>query len=73
MTTSIQRQPTSFTNQIRHGDCIKMMRQTPAESVDFVLTDPPYLVNYRDRSNRAPCRIQGEDGKHEAWQHARLR
>jgi len=52
MTTSIQTQPTSFTNQILHGDCIQMMRQMPAESVDFILTDPPYLVNYRDRSNR---------------------
>jgi DNA modification methylase len=53
MTTSVQTQPTNFTNQILHGDCIQMMRQMPAESVDFILTDPPYLVNYRDRSNRA--------------------
>jgi site-specific DNA-methyltransferase (adenine-specific) len=28
------------------------MRQMPAQSVDFILTDPPYLVNYRDRSGR---------------------
>jgi site-specific DNA-methyltransferase (adenine-specific) len=27
------------------------MRQMPANSVDFIL-DPPYLVNYRDRSGR---------------------
>jgi DNA modification methylase len=35
------------------GDCIDVMAHLPARSVDFVLTDPPYLVNYRDRSGRA--------------------
>jgi site-specific DNA-methyltransferase (adenine-specific) len=28
------------------------MRQMPANSVDFILTAPPYLVNYRDRTGR---------------------
>jgi site-specific DNA-methyltransferase (adenine-specific) len=35
------------------GDCIALMRQMPAASVDFILTDPPYLVNYRSRDGRA--------------------
>jgi site-specific DNA-methyltransferase (adenine-specific) len=48
--SSIQHQ---LTNTITHGDCIKVMRQMPANSVDFILTDPPYLVNYRDRNGRA--------------------
>jgi site-specific DNA-methyltransferase (adenine-specific) len=39
-------------NRILHGDCIEVMRQMPAEAVDFILTDPPYLVNYRDRCGR---------------------
>jgi DNA modification methylase len=43
----------SFTNRILHGDCIEVMRQMPANSVDFILTDPPYLVNYCDRSGRS--------------------
>jgi len=43
----------SFTNCIVHGDCIEIMRQMPAHSVDFILTDPPYLVNYRDREGRS--------------------
>ena len=47
--TSIQHQ---LTNTITHGDCIQVMRQMPANSVDFILTDPPYLVNYRDRDGR---------------------
>jgi DNA modification methylase len=38
---------------IMQGDCIQVMRQMPANSVDFILTDPPYLVNYRDRSGRS--------------------
>jgi len=52
-TTSTTRQQSNFTNTITHGDCIEVMRQMPANSVDFVLTDPPYLVNYRDRSGRS--------------------
>jgi hypothetical protein len=28
------------------------MQHVPSNSVDFILTDPPYLVNYRDRSGR---------------------
>jgi site-specific DNA-methyltransferase (adenine-specific) len=46
-------QQSSFINQILRGDCIEVMRQMPANSVDFVLTDPPYLVNYRDRTGRS--------------------
>jgi site-specific DNA-methyltransferase (adenine-specific) len=41
-----------FINTIMQGDCIDVMGQIPANSVDFILTDPPYLVNYRDRSGR---------------------
>jgi site-specific DNA-methyltransferase (adenine-specific) len=40
-------------NTIAQGDCIEVMRQMPANSVDFILTDPPYLVNYCDRSGRS--------------------
>lgn len=39
-------------NAILHGDCIEVMRNLPANSVDFILTDPPYLVNFRDRQGR---------------------
>ncbi len=41
-----------FIDTITHGDCIEVMRKMPANSVDFILTDPPYLVNYRDRQGR---------------------
>lgn len=39
-------------NTVLHGDCIEVLATLPAESVDLVLTDPPYLCNYRDRSGR---------------------
>ncbi len=52
-TSVVSTQQSSFTNQIVHGDCIEVMRQMPANSVDFILTDPPYLVNYRDRDGRS--------------------
>ena len=49
-TNTIQQLPV---NTILQGDCIQAMRKMPANSVDFILTDPPYLVNYRDRSGRS--------------------
>jgi site-specific DNA-methyltransferase (adenine-specific) len=42
-----------FINQIVNDDCIEVMHEMPANSIDFILTDPPYLVNYRDRSGRS--------------------
>lgn len=44
-------------NQILLGDCVQVMSTLPGASVDFILTDPPYLVNYCDRENRS---IQGD-------------
>jgi adenine-specific DNA-methyltransferase len=39
-------------NTIINGDCRHILPQLDAGSVDFVLTDPPYLVRYKDRSGR---------------------
>jgi site-specific DNA-methyltransferase (adenine-specific) len=47
-----------MTGIIIHGDCIQVMRGMGAESVDFILTDPPYLCRYRDRSGR---RVRNDD------------
>ena len=46
------RPPALPRNTVLEGDCIALMHTFPARSVDFVLTDPPYLVNYRDRAGR---------------------
>ena len=42
----------SLRNTVLHGDCVRLMRRMAAESVDLVLTDPPYLVRYRSRDGR---------------------
>jgi len=49
-------------NDVACGDCIDVMRSMPWACIDFILTDPPYLVNYRDRSGR---RVVNDDN--EAW------
>jgi site-specific DNA-methyltransferase (adenine-specific) len=49
-------------NTVTCGDSIDVMAHLPARSIDFVLTDPPYLVNYRDRSGR---RVANDDN--DAW------
>jgi site-specific DNA-methyltransferase (adenine-specific) len=45
-------------SRIIEGDCIEQLRRLRAESVDFVLTDPPYLVSFKDRTGRS---IQNDD------------
>jgi DNA modification methylase len=49
-------------NTIIHADCLDIMPQLPEGSVDFILTDPPYLTNFTDRSGRS---IQNDDN--DAW------
>ncbi len=39
-------------NTILTGDCVNILRDLPSESIDFVLTDPPYLASYRPRDGR---------------------
>ncbi len=34
------------------GDCVRVMATIPDNAIDFILTDPPYLVGFRDRSGR---------------------
>lgn len=41
------------TNTIHLGDCRTVLKSVPDDSIDLVLTDPPYLVGYRDRSGRS--------------------
>ncbi len=39
-------------NTIIEGDCLEVMRGLPDESIDFVLTDPPYAIAYHPRDGR---------------------
>ena len=40
-------------NQIIKGDSAQILKELPAGALDLVVTDPPYLVNYRDRDGRS--------------------
>jgi len=42
----------SFTNTVITGSCVEVMQNLPDSSIDLILTDPPYLINYRDRTGR---------------------
>jgi adenine-specific DNA-methyltransferase len=51
-----------MTDSIIHGDCVEAMKRLPEGSAGFILTDPPYLVNYRDRHGRC---VRNDDSA--AW------
>jgi uncharacterized protein (TIGR02391 family) len=41
------------TNQLWEGDCLKLLPNIAGNSADFILTDPPYITNYRSRDGRS--------------------
>jgi site-specific DNA-methyltransferase (adenine-specific) len=43
----------TISNTIILGDCVHAMTKLEPASVDFVLTDPPYLIDYRGRDGRS--------------------
>lgn len=47
---------------LHHGDCTAILATLPSGSVDLVVTDPPYICGYRDRSGRT---VANDD--HAAW------
>ena len=42
-----------FTSGILCGDAAALLQRFPPQSIDFGLTDAPYLVNYQDRDGRS--------------------
>jgi site-specific DNA-methyltransferase (adenine-specific) len=44
-----------FRNVILQGDSVALMQAMPRVTVDFILTAPPYLVNYLGRDGRTVC------------------
>jgi site-specific DNA-methyltransferase (adenine-specific) len=53
-----------FRNTIIHGDCIDVMSAMSAQSVDFILTDPPYIASYRSRDNQT---VRNDDNTAWLW------
>jgi adenine-specific DNA-methyltransferase len=49
-------------NTIIHGDCLKVLPELAAGSVNFILTDPPYLTRHKPRDGRT---VPGDDN--DAW------
>lgn len=39
-------------DNILPGDCAEEMQRIPNETIDLVVTDPPYIAKYKDRSDR---------------------
>lgn len=54
-------------NAVLEGDCAEVMKTLPSASVDFVLTDPPYIVDYRDRRGQTLTNDRTSKGIREAW------
>lgn len=54
-------------NEIYNMDCIEGMRKIPSGGVDFILTDPPYLINYstswRDNGHKFSHEILNDDNE----------
>ena len=51
--------PPRYKNKIIEGDCLEILRGLPEESVDLLLTDPPYGMSYRSYAGSRP--IVGDD------------
>ena len=49
---------TILANTILNADCIKALPMLPDRTVQFILTDPPYITNYRSRDGR---RVANDD------------
>ncbi|ANY18484.1 DNA methyltransferase [Bordetella pseudohinzii] len=49
-------------------DCLDVLPTLPAGCADLVLTDPPYLVNYRDRTGRSIANDTNDDWLEPAFQ-----
>lgn len=56
--------------ELYNGDCLDVLRQLPADSVDLVLTDPPYGIGYKDRRGRG---IQNDARPFIWWLHDAFR
>ena len=50
--------PKDFINQIICGDCLEVMKEIPDKSVDLVITDPPYGIEYK--SNMGSKKYQND-------------
>ncbi|MEY9363866.1 DNA modification methylase [Bradyrhizobium yuanmingense] len=48
-------------NTVVNGDCVGVMRRMESASVDFILTDPPYLCRYKSRDGQTVANDDRDD------------
>ena len=53
-----------FVGRVITGDCLQVMQEMPSGSVDSVITDPPYLVNYKSSDGRG---YQNDNPQDDSW------
>ena len=58
--------PDDYIGKILHGDCLELMKQIPDGSVDLVLTDPPYGIDFCSSWTSRKEKLQND--KLENWQ-----
>jgi hypothetical protein len=51
--TGVIKTLTSHRNTIINGNCVDILPQLPASSINFALTDPPYITRYKSRDGRS--------------------
>lgn len=52
-----------FINKITLGDSLELIKQLPDESVDLIVTDPPYGVNYQSGLRKDKFEVLHGDGE----------
>lgn len=46
--------PEDFINKVIQGDCLEVMKHIPDKSIDLVLTDPPYGIDFQSSWTGSP-------------------
>lgn len=58
--------PDDFINKIIKGDCLEIMKHIPDESIDAIITDPPYGISFK--SSRQTYQQEIKNDGQEQWQ-----
>ena len=59
----------SHINEIYSGEATSVLADFPDQSIDLVVTDPPYLCGYKDRSKRTVTNDENADGVLPVYEH----
>lgn len=59
-----------YLNKITQGDCLELMKELPYNSIDLIVTDPPYGINWQSSRRIATERfdyIKGDESVDVRW------